>query len=79
MTRNKTWVLVPKNSSDNVINSLWLFIVKEKVDISIDRLKATLVVIGMQQVEGQDYYKMFASVMKSVTIILVLIVAISRN
>lgn len=56
-----------------MINNIWLYKVKEKVDGSTDRLKAILVDNGVRQVEGCDYHETFASVVKPVIIILVLI------
>lgn len=79
MMRNKTWGLVPRNADDNVINSLRLYKVKEKVDGSIDRLKASLVANGMKQLEGRNYHYTFTPVVKHLTIRLVLIVAVSRK
>lgn len=40
LQRNEMWTLVPRSKDDNVINCLWLFKVKQRVDGSVERLKA---------------------------------------
>lgn len=45
---NQTWIVVSRQSSDNVINTKWIFKVKEKSYETIERYKARLVANGMR-------------------------------
>lgn len=38
--------------ADNILNSIWIFKVKQRVDRSVERLKAHLVANGACQIEG---------------------------
>lgn len=76
---NKTWELVPRHSTQNVIGCKWLFRIKEHSDGSIDRFKARLVANGMHQREGADYDETFSTVIKPVAIHLVLSVAQTKG
>lgn len=77
LIRNGTWELIPKCSTDNVINNIWLFKVKERSDGSVERLKARLVANGTNQVKGQDYGETFSPVVKPKTIRIVITIAVS--
>lgn len=68
-----------RNPTDNVISCIWLFKVKEKVDGFVDRLKARLVVNGMNQIESLDYNETFSLVVKLITTRLVLSIALTNN
>jgi len=79
LVRNKTWILVPRNSDDRVINTKWVFKVKHAEDGSVQRLKARWVANGMRQIEGCDYDQTFSPVVKANSIRIVFTIAISRN
>lgn len=75
---NQTWELViDKMPSDNIIDSLWVFKVKHHQDGIVERLKAHLVIDGARQIKGVDYHDTFSSVIKVVSILLVMMVAIT--
>ena len=62
-------------AGSNVMNCHYIFTVKRKADGSIDKFKARLVADGNTQKYGIDYDRIFATVVKSLTIRLVLIIA----
>ena len=66
-------------AGSNVINCHYIFTVKRKADESIDKFKARLVADGNTQKYGIDYDRIFATVVKSLTIRLVLIIAATRD
>lgn len=49
LLRNRTWELVPKDPTKNIIACKWLFRIKQKPNRSIDRYKARLVAKGYHQ------------------------------
>jgi hypothetical protein len=49
---NKKWRLVPPVTGVNVIDSKWVFKIKQKSDGSIERYKARLVAKGFKQRYG---------------------------
>lgn len=61
---NGTWELSPRSSNDNVINSLWVFKVKQREDGFVEQLKACLVANGMRQIEASEYHYTFSPVVK---------------
>jgi histone deacetylase 1/2 len=79
LMENKTWHLVPPNSTCNIVNCKWVYHVKKNTDGTIDRYKACLVAKGFKQRYGIDYEDTFNPVVKSATIRLVLTIAISRG
>ena len=79
LLRNKTWTLVPPPPRVNVIDCKWVFKIKHKSDGSVDRYKARLVAKGFKQRYGLDYDDMFRMIVKTVTVRLVLYIAVSRG
>ena len=53
---NHTWEVVDLPPSCKPLNSKWVFKRKRKVDRSIDKYKARLVIKGYTQTEGLDYF-----------------------
>jgi hypothetical protein len=76
---NKTWHLLPAHQARNVIDCKWVYKVKEKADVTIDRYKAKLVAKGFKQQYEIDYEDTFSPVVKMATIRIILCVAISRG
>jgi hypothetical protein len=70
--------LVPPSEDRNLIDYKWVYKIKRKVDGSIDRYKAHLVVKGFKQRYTIDYDDTFNPVVKFATICLILSVIVSQ-
>ncbi|GJW48262.1 retrovirus-related pol polyprotein from transposon TNT 1-94 [Tanacetum coccineum] len=68
LEENDTWELIDLPPDKKAIISHWIFKTKLKVDGSLDRMKARLVVQGIKQMNGVDYEETFAHVAKMVTV-----------
>lgn len=79
LMKNKTWHLVPRQEGKNIIDCKWVYKVKRKADVSLDRYKARLVTKGFKQRYGIDYENTFSTVVKAATIRTVLSIAVSRG
>ncbi|XP_047342815.1 uncharacterized mitochondrial protein AtMg00820-like [Impatiens glandulifera] len=75
--QNKTWSLIPRTPSHNLVGCKWVFKLKHKVDRSIDRHKAHLVAKGFHQQQGIDYEETFSLMEKPISIRVILSLAIS--
>lgn len=78
-TRNKTFDLVPPHPHQHVIPTKWIHTIKYNPDGTIDRHMSWWVARGFNQQQRIDYAETFSPVVKSLTIRLVLQLAISRN
>lgn len=76
---NRTFDLVPPAPSQNVIGSKWIHSLKYLSNGKLDRYKSRWVACGYNQEYGVDYAKTFSSVVKSVTICIVLHLAVTRS
>ena len=77
-----TWDLVPIASvpaTANIMHCHFVFAIKRKADGSIDKFKARLVADGNTQKHGVDFNRVFATVVKALTIRLVLAIAAARD
>ncbi|GJV64078.1 ribonuclease H-like domain-containing protein [Tanacetum coccineum] len=79
LTKNNTWVLVPRSPDVNIVRSMWLFKHKYFADGSLSRYMARLVANGNIQQIGVDYDETFSPVVKSATICIVLSLGASRH
>lgn len=61
---NNVWYLVPRPTKRNVIGTKWIFKNKSKENGMIVQKKARLVAQGYAQVEGIDFDKTFAPVVR---------------
>ena len=78
----RTWDLIPSTSvprGSNLMNCHYVFDVKRLRDGTVDKFKARLVADGNTQKYGVDYDRIFATVVKTSTIRLALIVAAARD
>ena len=64
LNKNQTWELVPRPKGITLVGCKWIFNLKYKVDGTLERYKARLVVKGYTQSYGIDYLETFAPVAK---------------
>ena len=76
---NHTCELVDLPPSCKPLSSKWVFKRKRKVDGSIDKYKARLVIKGYKQIEGLDYFDTYSSLMRINSMQMVLAIATLRN
>ena len=79
LMRHNTWQLVPPPPDCNTVGCKWVFRVKRHADGSVDRFKAWLVAKGFNQRPGLDYKETFSPIVKSVTIRIVLAIAVMQG
>ena len=79
MLQNHTWVLVDLPPGCKILSSKWVFKRKMKVEGSIDKYKARLVIKGYKQTEGFDYFDTYSHVTRINSIRMVLAIATLRN
>lgn len=76
---NHTFELVPPEPHQNVIATKWIHTVKYMPDGTIRRYKSRWMACGYKQEYGVDYAETFSPVVKTLTIHLVLQLAVSRS
>jgi hypothetical protein len=79
LLRNDTWHLVEPKKGANVIDCKWVYKIKKKVDVSVDRYKARLVAKGCKQRYDIDYEDTFSPVVKAATIWMILSIVVSNG
>ncbi|CAA7046959.1 unnamed protein product [Microthlaspi erraticum] len=77
--RNRSFSLVPPQPGQNVIATKWIYTLKYFPDGTFDRHKARWVARGFTQQYGIDYAETFSPVVKSITIRVVLQLAVSSG
>ncbi|CAM8877423.1 unnamed protein product [Rhodiola kirilowii] len=65
---NNTWILVDLPPEHKPLGNKWIFRKKMKVDGTIDKFKARLVIQGCRQKYGMDYFDTYAPVARISTI-----------
>lgn len=77
---NHTWDLVPASPTQNIVDTKWIFRVKQLHDGSLDKYKAQLVARGgYNQQPGIDFEETFSPVIKSTSVRTILKVAVSKD
>ena len=76
---NRTWKLVDLPPYCKPFSSKWVFKRKRKVDGSIDKYKAGLVIKGNKHIKGLDYFDTYSLMMRINFIRMVLVIAALRN
>jgi hypothetical protein len=76
---NNTWVLSDLPPGCKPLGCKWIFKRKMKVDGTIDKFKARLVIQGFRQKEGIDYFDTYAPVARITTIRLLIALAAIHN
>ena len=76
---NHTWELMDLPLGCKPQSSKWVFKRKRKVDGSIDKYKARLVIKGYRKIEGLDYFNTYSPVTRINSIRMVLAIAALRN
>ena len=76
---NHTWELVDLPPCCKPLSSKWVFKRKRKVDGSIDKYKARLVIKGYKQTKGLDYFDTYSLVTRINSIRMVLPIDALRN
>jgi hypothetical protein len=79
LMKNATWHLVPPLKGRNVVGCKWVYKIKSKQDVSLDRYKARLVAKGFKQRYGIDYDDTFSHVVKIATIHTILSIIVSKG
>jgi hypothetical protein len=79
LIKNKPWHLVPPQKGTNIIGCKWVYKIKRKSDVSLDRYKARLVAKGFKQRYGLDYEDTFSPIVKAATIRIILSLVVSRG
>lgn len=79
LIKNKTWILVPYNNNQRIVDCKWVFKTKYKANGEVERFKARLVAKGFQQNPRVNFGDTFSPVAKISTIKLVLTLVVTLN
>jgi len=77
--KNETWKLVQLPTNKKCVDAKWVFKTKFKPDSQVAKFKARLVARGFLQKYGEDYYEVYAPVVRMDTIKLIVAIAIKHN
>lgn len=76
---NKTWHLVPRKHTSNIVDSKWVYKLKKHIDGTIYRYKACLVAKGFKRRYGIYYEDIFSLIVKAATIRIVLLIEVTKG
>ncbi|CAA7042208.1 unnamed protein product [Microthlaspi erraticum] len=79
LDESQTWTIETLPPGKTALGCQWVFTIKYKSDGSVERYKARLVVLGNNQIEGEDFGETFAPVVKMNTIRICLEVSAAKN
>nr|GEU29282.1 integrase, catalytic core [Tanacetum cinerariifolium] len=79
LMKNRMWSLVPRTSNTNVVDGKWVYMLKRDKNGAITRYKARFVAKGFWQQPGIDFHETFSHVVKSITIQVVLSLAVTND
>ena len=72
IVRNSAWEIVLRPEGKSVVDSRWIYKVKQAADGSVEKYKARFVAQGFSQIEGIDYEETFALVARYSSIQMIL-------
>lgn len=80
LERNGTWILIDRPKGERTIGCKWIFKIKPGVPRGEGRrFKGRVVAKGYSQIEGIDYNEVFSTVVKNVTIRLLLSMVVHQD
>lgn len=69
LNKNQTWVFVKRPGGNNIVEYKWIYKKKEEIsEVEDARFKERLVVKSFSQKDGLYYNKIFSSIMKHISI-----------
>ena len=79
LKKAKTWDVIERPSSVNIVDSKWVFHLKKDSEGKIIKWKVHLVAKGFTQVQGVDYFETFAPVARLASVQLILAIAAQND
>jgi hypothetical protein len=79
LLKNGTWSLVSLSPNMTIVGCKWVFKIKRKANVTIERYKARLVAKGFHQQPGIDFAETYSPLVKHITIRTVLALAVSAG